>query len=129
MTRKRAAATLSADSSRMTGRIEKPESRGALMWHNAEAVSKSLLTKIGSRAVSFDPAHTSQASSFFLLIKIRIIYLSHVKEQKSNVPVTLLFLNRRKRILIKIHIFCILTRYHVLLQRARYFAPCQLFAT
>lgn len=45
MTRKRAAATLSADSSRMTGRIEKPESRGALMWHNAEAVSKSLLKK------------------------------------------------------------------------------------
>lgn len=45
MTRKRAAATLSADSSRMTGRIEKPESRGALMWHNTEAVSKSLLRK------------------------------------------------------------------------------------
>lgn len=51
VTRKRAAATLSADSSRMTGRIEKPESRGALMWHNAKAVSKSLLTKI--RAVDF----------------------------------------------------------------------------
>lgn len=62
MTRKRAAATLSTDSSRMTGRIEKPGSRGALMWHNAGAVSKSLLTKI--RAAEHPTRHPASKSSY-----------------------------------------------------------------